>query len=519
MIQPAAGAHPHDDEAAAQRGSTEIAVLDELHRLRDEDPAEMLRRWPAAVAALPPADQGDEALLLHAQAELLRSGAELWRHQLDAALASCRAASQRLGGVSEALTGTQRLQRLRVQALNLEGFIANRAGRLVEASRLYLQCIAQTRAAGDGEYEAQVQVNLANVYEEAGLDDQALAHHRAALELARQFGLRELQADIAHNIGNAMAGSGESSAALRSHQQAFDTFAELGLARKQTVVLMGIAERELELRRPADARARLLKLRDCADHQRFPFAEAYAAELLARADEDEHGAAAAHEAWAHALATNRALAFAPGVARSLAGCVRGELARGRNAAATAQVDELLALVRSTTGTLREQEQALQLASMVAEAQGNHAAALAHAREHQQVYRRLFNERSALAARMLAVRHELELAQAEAERYKLESARLNEALLEVAARLRALERASGSAAAAPQGPQALRSLGLTAREAEVLYWVSLGKTNTDVAAILDTGMAAVKKHLGHIYEKLGVENRTAAAAAARRRTAA
>ena len=31
-----------------------------------------------------------------------------------------------------------------------------------------------------------------------------------------------------------------------------------------------------------------------------------------------------------------------------------------------------------------------------------------------------------------------------------------------------------------------------------------KTNTDVAAILDTGMAAVKKHLGHIYEKLGVE---------------
>ena len=63
-----------------------------------------------------------------------------------------------------------------------------------------------------------------------------------------------------------------------------------------------------------------------------------------------------------------------------------------------------------------------------------------------------------------------------------------------------------------------ALGLTPREAEVLYWVTEGKTNEDVAAILGTGLPAVKKHLGKVYDKLGVENRTAAAAAVRRRVA-
>jgi DNA-binding NarL/FixJ family response regulator len=53
--------------------------------------------------------------------------------------------------------------------------------------------------------------------------------------------------------------------------------------------------------------------------------------------------------------------------------------------------------------------------------------------------------------------------------------------------------------------------LTAREAEVLYWVVKGKTNRDIGDILGTSPRTVTKHLEHVFEKLGVETRTAAAA--------
>jgi len=52
--------------------------------------------------------------------------------------------------------------------------------------------------------------------------------------------------------------------------------------------------------------------------------------------------------------------------------------------------------------------------------------------------------------------------------------------------------------------------LTLREAEVLFWVSKGKTNKDIGEILNTSPRTVNKHLEHVVEKLGVETRTAAA---------
>jgi DNA-binding CsgD family transcriptional regulator len=57
------------------------------------------------------------------------------------------------------------------------------------------------------------------------------------------------------------------------------------------------------------------------------------------------------------------------------------------------------------------------------------------------------------------------------------------------------------------------LGLTTREGEVLQWLSKGKTNRDIAQILGLSPRTVDKHLEQIYSKLGVENRTAAAAIA------
>lgn len=58
--------------------------------------------------------------------------------------------------------------------------------------------------------------------------------------------------------------------------------------------------------------------------------------------------------------------------------------------------------------------------------------------------------------------------------------------------------------------------LTAREAEVLYWVVKGKINRDVGDILGASPATVKKHLERVFAKLGVETRTAAAAMALQR---
>lgn len=55
-----------------------------------------------------------------------------------------------------------------------------------------------------------------------------------------------------------------------------------------------------------------------------------------------------------------------------------------------------------------------------------------------------------------------------------------------------------------------TFGLTQREAEVILWVVKGKTNRDIGLILGMSPRTVNKHLEHIYIKLGVETRTAAA---------
>lgn len=70
-------------------------------------------------------------------------------------------------------------------------------------------------------------------------------------------------------------------------------------------------------------------------------------------------------------------------------------------------------------------------------------------------------------------------------------------------------------AAPQAraSRTLQQVALTPRETEVLSWLSKGKTNRDIADILGMSPRTVNKHLEHIFEKLGVETRTAAAAVA------
>jgi DNA-binding response OmpR family regulator/DNA-binding CsgD family transcriptional regulator len=68
-------------------------------------------------------------------------------------------------------------------------------------------------------------------------------------------------------------------------------------------------------------------------------------------------------------------------------------------------------------------------------------------------------------------------------------------------------------AAPDPPPSaavLQRLGLTAREAEALYWITYGKTTAEIAEILGTSPGTVKKQVQAMLEKLGVETRLAAA---------
>jgi DNA-binding CsgD family transcriptional regulator len=60
---------------------------------------------------------------------------------------------------------------------------------------------------------------------------------------------------------------------------------------------------------------------------------------------------------------------------------------------------------------------------------------------------------------------------------------------------------------------LGSPELTPREAEVLLWISQGKSNHDIGVILGAKTGTICKHVEHIFAKLNVENRTCAAVVA------
>lgn len=52
--------------------------------------------------------------------------------------------------------------------------------------------------------------------------------------------------------------------------------------------------------------------------------------------------------------------------------------------------------------------------------------------------------------------------------------------------------------------------VTPREADVFLWIAKGKTNREIAQILEMSPRTVNKHLEQLFKKLKVENRTAAA---------
>jgi DNA-binding NarL/FixJ family response regulator len=63
-------------------------------------------------------------------------------------------------------------------------------------------------------------------------------------------------------------------------------------------------------------------------------------------------------------------------------------------------------------------------------------------------------------------------------------------------------------------QALESLGISAREREVLELLAAGRSNKEIARQLDVSPNTVKTHVGKLFEKLGARRRTQAILRAR-----
>lgn len=108
----------------------------------------------------------------------------------------------------------------------------------------------------------------------------------------------------------------------------------------------------------------------------------------------------------------------------------------------------------------------------------------------------------------------------ADDYLVKPVDLDDLVAAVRARLQrqAEHRSASAQARLPETPAALQSLGLTPREAEILFWIVQGKTNPEIAIILEMKLVTVKKHVQNVLEKLGVENRTAAVSHVARRLA-
>lgn len=504
------------------RGHTDLtgllAEIDQAHAWRESDPAKALRRVQAlrgTWADLPRASRA----VVEARAAAVAANAHFWMGDYAASLAEVERLFEQVDDPALLAAGATLIRegmQARRSGHNLRAMLASRRGDDPAALLDFAASVALAREQADEMAEARALVNLGNVYGHIGFEARALELHRQALAIAQRLDWHELMADVHHNIAAALGGCGDFDAAVVSHRQALAEYARLGLRHKMAYPLGALCERLLQLDRRDDAMQVLRDLQALVDDNTEPAVRVHAAYLevrLAMHQRDRPGARRAARA-VLALAARHGLHQYEGQAHQDLSRIDFEM--GRTGAAYKHA--LLALAAFEHSNLRQEiKETHELLSHIAEAQGDDAGALAHMKRFHALHCELAEGRSAVQTKVLMVEYEIERVHAEAERQRLENSHLTEALAQIGARIQAGEGRPGPVDfGRPVTPQDLRSLGLTPREADVLYWVTQGKTNAEVVEILDTGLPAVKKHLGRIFEKLGVENRVAAAAAVRRR---
>jgi DNA-binding CsgD family transcriptional regulator len=463
----------------------------------------------------------------------------------------------------------------RARALGQRAGILLYAGEYDQAARDATEAIAVARAAAaPGEEGLALGVlgwSLAVLGEPAA----GIARLREGQAIAERLGSVEGMALAAFNLASLLDRAGESAASLDAAASGYATTERLGVARTYGGLLLGFrakaefdlgrwdeaeASTRLGLRRGATGRAelwltinrsRLLTARGAFDDARV---------LLdrARVIEDEMGgteflgpllaARAELAAWEGRLADVRAIAeggirlvgkpgppdpalawLAATVLRSEADAAsrRGPSASGAAEAVVARIDEAAEAAASTTvellagsargrallGLLRAERARLGAVADPGQWAGIADAWAAAGRPYPEAYARYRQAEAIMASRGPRPEAAAALGVAAAATRRLDARPLL-ALVEALARQARLDLDRPSAEATTDGGTA-RSLGLTARESEVLRLVAGGWTNQQIAAALFITRKTASVHVSNILGKLDVGDRTAAAAAAYR----
>jgi DNA-binding CsgD family transcriptional regulator len=464
----------------------------------------------------------------------------------------------------------------RAGALGQRAGILLYAGEYEQAARDATEAIAVARAAAAPGEEALALGVLGWSLAVLGEPAAGIARLREGQAIAERLGSVEGIALAAFNLASLLDRAGESAASLDAAASGYATTERLGVARTYGGLLLGFrakaefhlgrwdeadASTRLGLRRGATGRAelwltinrsRLLAARGAFDDARV---------LLdrARAIEDEMGgteflgpllvARAELAAWEGRLADVRAIAEAgirlvgkpgppdPALAWLAATVLRAEAdaasRRGPSAtgdaaeAVVARIDEAAEAAASTArelltgsargrallGLLRAERARLGGVAGPGQWAGIADAWAAAGRPYPEAYARYRQAEAILASRGPRPEASAALGVAAAATRRLEARPLL-ALVEALARQARLDLDGSPAEAATDGGTA-RSLGLTARESEVLRLVAGGWTNQQIADALFITRKTASVHVSNILGKLVVGDRTAAAAAAYR----
>jgi DNA-binding CsgD family transcriptional regulator len=368
---------------------------------------------------------------------------------------------------------------------------------------------------GDRGGEATALGNLGNIASDVGLHAEALGYLLRARAIDVELQRPEHIARHDNNLSDTHLELGNLAAAREAAASAEATWQRAGRTAFAAMARIRVAVVDIRAGRAVAALARLRRMAAVTAQESDQTVEAHRlvamAEALAALERPAEAAATYDEAlaWIDTRAgPDYQLGATSAVALARLRLLLGELAAAEAAARRAE--------REVAGiglpTIVASDAAAVLAA-IAERAGDLASALAHERHRHEVWTEFHRRDNERRAQVLAAQHQLDLARAE-------NARLAEALAAIATRLERERQARPAPAAkvvagSAAEPASLRPLGLTPREAEVLWWVAEGKTNDVIATILGTGLATVKKHLLSIFQKLGVENRTSAAGIALR----
>lgn len=514
---PSAGAHPAPandprvDQIEAWWKRTYTLAVRDCRAFDAQLPR--LRRDAGRILPGEPSDLRD----VRTRALLLAEGIAHW--------AACRNDAARLA-LQSALNELERLlPRLTVAGLTAYvrrligtshmylGHVAHNAGDYAAALRAYLLVREIAQFGGFAAMQFQALSNISMIHGEAGLWELQLEQAREARLWAPQVETEVAVCQLDVMVAHAYRKLRDFASARQVLHAAIEVFRRHGWKGEELDAELRLAMLDLDEDKPREAIRRLHSLETLSREVARPHFEAARLAELGRASLvlGDHASAAAAMQDVIARFADATTFSDQAEMHLILGRVR--LAEEDFPAAASEADRALQLLGQTGLPNELEAEAHGLLADAARRRGQWETACRAERARHEAYARHFHHQADLRARLIAIQHQIDVARAVAERERIERQRLEELLADVAARAQTTGSETPPRQTGEIAPAALRPLGLTARESEVLLWVSRGKTNEEIAIILGCGAETVKSHLKRIYQQLDVTNRAAAVAAA------